>query len=248
MSPAATFPARRHATENLAPRPETFTPERVAAYDVASYLAALPPFLPAELVTLLVEFKARFDAYSAEMTAADEAHFRADWEARVTAARNDPTPENLAALNSDSSDELRRKYEERHRLYSGLRQECVLKYSTPIARQLRPILVRLAGAFRGQVENDFLAVHARYKIPFDASANLALRGVDRWLSDASRLLAAHDNAEANRYPPGWETLLPDPGNFADLCGGNLAPAPAAPTVPVLPPTLRTSAEASAARG
>ena len=248
MSPAETFPARRHATENLAPRPETFTPERVDASDVPSYFAASSPFLSPEVAALYAEFKARHDAYTAEMTAADEAHFRADWEARVTAARNDPTPENLAALNSDSSDELRRKYEERHRLYSNLRQECVLKYSTPIARQLRPILVRLAGAFRVQIENDFRAVHARYKIPFDASANLALRGVDRWLSDALRQLDAHDTAEANRYPPGWEGLLPTPGNFAALCGGNLAPAPAAPTVQVLPPTLRTAAEAVAARG
>jgi hypothetical protein len=248
MSPAETFPARVNATENIVPRAPHFNPDRVDAYDMGSFLAALPPFLPAALVALLAEFKARFDAYSAEMTAADEAHFRADWEARVTAARNDPTPENLAALNSDSSDELRRKYEERHRLYSGLRDECVLKYSTPIARQLRPILVRLAGAFRVQVETDFRAVHARYKIAFDASANLAVRGVDRWLSDAQRQLDAHDNAEANRYPSGWESLLPAPGNFASLCGGNLAPASATTSPAPEPGSLRTAADVAAARG
>lgn len=248
MSPAETFPARRHATENLAPRPETFTPERVAAYDMGSNLAAIPPYLPAALAAEMNEYARRFNAYSVEMNASDETHFRADWEARVTAARENPTPENLAALNHDSSEELKRKYEERHRLYSGLRLECVLKHSTPIARQLRPILLALVRTFRAQVEADFRAVHARYRVAFDAGSNLAIRAIDQWQTNALRLLDAHDNAEANRYPPGWETLLPHPGNFKDLCGGNIAPAPAEPTVPVLPPTLRTAADVAAGRG
>jgi hypothetical protein len=248
MSPAETFPARVKATENIVPRTPHITPDRVEAYDVSSYLAALPPFLPAPLAAQLADFKARFDAYSVEMTAADEAHFRADWEARVAAARDNPTAENLAALNHDSSAELRLKYEERHRLYAGLQHDCVLKFSTPIARQLRPILLGLSRAFRAQVESDFRAVHARYRVAFDAGANLAIRAIDQWQTYALRLLDAHDSAEANRYPSGWESLLPAPGNFASLCGGNLAPASATTSPAPAPGTLRTAAALVAERG
>ncbi len=225
------------------------TPEPVQPYDVPSYFASLPPFLPPALEAKYSEYSKRYDAFTAEMVKADTDHATAEWERRINAARENPSEANIAQLNQESRDELMKKFAERHGVFEHLRNETVMKFAPDISRDLRPIIERLVASFRARVEADFRAVHTRYRVAFDPGQNQALRAIDRWLWDAFQVLDREQWAAENRYPPGWEAMLPNPGSFASILGGNIAPMAIEPTAPAETPSthLRTASELVAAR-
>ena len=214
--------------------------------DIVAYLKSIPPFLPRAFVEQLAEYERKFNAFSEQMGLADESRANAEYERRRNLAAENPTPENMAVLAQESHDELKRKYAERRAVFEGLRAQCIQKHATALSRMILPIVEKNVAAFRAQIDADFRTLHRHYGAPYTSTENPAIRAVDRWLDTRKRTLEWENFAKEVRYPAAWESGLPGPDFFPDVCGGNLAPAPDA-VASESPIPLKSAAEAAAAR-
>jgi hypothetical protein len=190
----------------------------------AEFLKNSKPFLSVHVANRLREYSERYNVYSSEIDAAGESAATAEFDRRVAAARENPCAENFAALNRESSDELRKKYADRKRIYVELRDRIVAEFAPELCRQIRPVLVSKISEYRTQCDSEFRALHGRWEVPYNPAENIALRGIDHWLSGALLVLDREESCRINRAPGPWEPLLATPGELHSVIGENAAAA------------------------
>jgi hypothetical protein len=190
---------------------------------ISEFIEAHAPFLPRSIVDSICEYKTKFDIFSTEMGRFDESQANAIIDERRKLAGENPTPENIALLGSQSPDEIRKTYAEKRNVFEGLRSACIRQYATPLGRQLLPIIEKLVAEFRLKVNLDFQAFHKRWRIGYDPHSNSIIKATDGWWHHHRDELRREDWARENRYPAHWENLLHHPDFFVGICSRNLTP-------------------------
>jgi hypothetical protein len=207
-----------------------------------NFVSTHEPFLPAGVGAGIEQYYREYTPLNEAMQAADEANATAEHERRVEAVRLNPCAETINALNAESGDELRKKFKERWTIFESLRAKCIEKHACILSPKFIPHVERIADEFRAQVIADFRSVYARYGLRFYSEQNEIVQSVDRWLHSFRENFTHEIRARENRWPSGWQGLLPHPEAFRDAVAGNLAPMTDQPAEPV---RLKTSAEIAA---
>lgn len=194
-------------------------------YTLEGHLASHAPFLPAAVVAAIEQYEREFTPLDAAYHAAAEVNADAEIERRVNAVRNDPSPENIAALNAESGDELRKKYGERRAIFERLRGECIERNATALSPKFIPHVERVVEEFRRQIIGDFRALGDKYGVRFDIGQNESVRRVEQWLRCFRDAHTHAERAAKNRWPMGWQNWLPLPDAFRSAVMNNLTPMP-----------------------
>jgi hypothetical protein len=228
--------------------PNVQTPDAVAPFDGSSKIHSLPPEVWSEAAEPFRQFQQKYHALTEQLQACDTNAQDAELNRRKDAVRSDPSTAPVEMPESEA--EYRARCEDLHRTLSHLRSEVVQHWAPLVSALILPIITRHISGFRAECARDWAALAAKWRVPYSAVDNLALRGIDRFMADTNRLLTVVDFAAQNRWPPHWQSLLPTPGQLAELCGPKLAAAPAPLFTDIAaepkPAVLRTAAEIAAA--
>lgn len=230
--------------------PNVQTPDAVAPFDCSSKIHSLPPEVWSEAAEPFRQYQQKYDALTAQRLACDTNAQDAELNRRKNAVRADPSSAPVEMRESEA--EYRARCEDLHRTLSHLQSEVVQHWAPLVSALILPIITRHISGFRAECAREWSALAAKWRVPYSAADNLALRGIDRFMSDATRLLTAVKIAEDNRWFEGWRSTLPTPGQLAELCGPKLAAAPAplftdnAPAAEPKPAALRSALEIAAA--
>lgn len=230
--------SRDHAESKPAPAapPE---PKRT----LESHLQSHAPFIPASVVAAIEKYEREFEPLDKAYHAAAPVNADAEFEKRVNSVRENPSPENIAALNAESGDELRKKYSDRRAVFEKLRAECIERNATAISPRFIAPVERVVDEFRRQILADFRELGERYGTRLDGSQSDPVKNVDRWLWCFKQTHQVAERAAANRWPPMWQSELPLPSDYRKSVMNNLAPVPD----PVETGALKTAADLAAAK-